>query len=161
ARSCQTCTSRTPNATRKTIASSPAVGLGTSVSVATGLREDNGVMLPVVSMSTLNRGGRGNRRQRFSLRVLRSLGLNVGAFLAVATAATAQPRLTFNKDIAPIVWTRCATCHRPGEIGPFDLITYDDVRRHATQIAAVTARRVMPPWKPAPDRGSFQNERRL
>src|SRR5437762_938201 len=76
----------------------------------------------------------------------------------------ADPRVgppTFNKDIAPIVWARCATCHRPGEIGPFSLITYDDVRRHATQIAAVTARRVMPPWKPAPGRGSFQNERRL
>src|SRR5438105_4014472 len=76
----------------------------------------------------------------------------------------ADPRvgpLTFTKDIAPIVWARCATCHRPGEIGPFSLITYDDVRRHATQIAAVTARRVMPPWKPAPGRGSFQNERRL
>src|SRR5438105_2732841 len=75
--------------------------------------------------------------------------------------ASAQSRLTFTKDIAPIVWARCATCHRPGEIGPFSLITYDDVRRHATQIAAVTARRVMPPWKPAPGRGSFQNERRL
>jgi len=70
-------------------------------------------------------------------------------------------RLTFNKDIAPIVWARCATCHRPGEIGPFSLITYDDVRRHTTQIAAVTARRVMPPWKPAAGRESFQNERRL
>src|SRR5438876_4093151 len=76
----------------------------------------------------------------------------------------ADPRvgpLTFTKDIAPIVWARCATCHRPREIGPFSLITYDDVRRHATQIAALTARRVMPPWKPAPGRGSFQNERRL
>src|SRR5262245_13038309 len=69
--------------------------------------------------------------------------------------------LTFNKDIAPVVWAGCATCHRPGEIGPFSLITYDDVRRHATQIAAVTARRAMPPWKPAPGRGAFQNERRL
>jgi tetratricopeptide (TPR) repeat protein len=68
---------------------------------------------------------------------------------------------TFNKDIASIVWARCATCHRPGEIGPFNLITYDDVRRRAMQIAAVTARRVMPPWKPRPGAGSFQNERRL
>jgi tetratricopeptide (TPR) repeat protein len=76
----------------------------------------------------------------------------------------ADPRAgppTFTKDIAPIVWTRCAPCHRPGEIGPFSLITYDDVRRHATQIAAVTARRAMPPWKPLPGRGEFQNERRL
>src|SRR3954468_17834199 len=73
----------------------------------------------------------------------------------------AQPRPTFTKDIAPIVWSRCASCHRPGEIGPFSLITYEDVRRHATQIADVTARRVMPPWKPIAGKGDFQSERRL
>src|SRR5438552_12787847 len=111
-------------------------------------------------MSTFNRGARGGRRERSALRALRPLRLCL--FAIVASPAAAQPPpLTFTKDIAPVVWARCATCHRPGEIGPFSLITYDDVRRHATQIAAVTARRVMPPWKPAPGRGSFQNERRL
>jgi len=69
--------------------------------------------------------------------------------------------LTFNKDIAPIVWHRCATCHRPGAVGPFSLLTYDDVRARAAQIAAVTARRIMPPWKPEPGKGEFQDERRL
>ena len=69
--------------------------------------------------------------------------------------------LTFTKDIAPIIWTRCASCHRPGEIGPFSLITYDDVRRRATQIAAVTAKGIMPPWKPEAGKGEFQDERRL
>jgi Tfp pilus assembly protein PilF len=102
------------------------------------------------------------------LRVLRASLL--AAALLWPRAAVAQPAAetsmqpaapTFTKDIAPIVWARCATCHRPGEIGPFSLITYDDVRRHATQIASVTARRVMPPWKPLPGRGEFQNERRL
>ena len=76
-------------------------------------------------------------------------------------AASVQSRLTFTRDIAPIVWARCATCHRPGEIGPFNLLTYDDVKRRATQIAAVTKRRVMPPWKPEPGKGEFQNARRL
>jgi tetratricopeptide (TPR) repeat protein/cytochrome c551/c552 len=73
----------------------------------------------------------------------------------------AHAQLTFTKDIAPIISSRCATCHQPGEIGPFSLITYDDVRRHAAQIATVTARRIMPPWKPVPGKGDFQNERRL
>ncbi len=77
------------------------------------------------------------------------------------SAAAAQGQLTFNRDIAPIVWARCAACHRPGEIGPFSLITYDDVRRHAAQIADLTARRIMPPWKPAAGKGEFQSERRL
>lgn len=80
--------------------------------------------------------------------------------LGQGQAAAADTPPTFNKDIAPIVWTRCASCHRPGEIGPFSLLTYDDVRKRATQIAAVTARGVMPPWKPK-DEGVFENERRL
>jgi tetratricopeptide (TPR) repeat protein len=106
-----------------------------------------------------NRGDRKDRRENISQRTVRALRF----FLAVVfwpSLAPAQP-LTFTKDIAPVVWTRCATCHRPGEIGPFSLITYEDVKRHATQIAAVTARRLMPPWKPVPGKGDFQNERRL
>jgi len=77
---------------------------------------------------------------------------------AVLAAAVA---LSFNRDIAPIVWARCATCHRAGEIGPFSLVTFDDVKRRATQIAEVTSRRVMPPWKPRPGQGEFESERRL
>src|SRR5689334_143558 len=86
----------------------------------------------------------------------------IALLLRPGAATTAQtPSPTFTGDVAAIVWARCATCHRPGEIGPFSLITYDDVRRHATQIASVTARRAMPPWKPLPGRGEFQDERRL
>ncbi|MCU1384603.1 MAG: Tetratricopeptide 2 repeat protein [Acidobacteria bacterium] len=83
------------------------------------------------------------------------------AVLLWPAVASAQTPLTFTKDIAPIIWSRCASCHRPGEIGPFSLLTYEDVRRHAAQIAAVTARRIMPPWKPVAGKGTFQNERRL
>jgi tetratricopeptide (TPR) repeat protein len=101
-------------------------------------------------------------KARRKLFVQRSLRVFASSWLiCTASIATAQPRLTFTKDIAPIVWSRCATCHRPGEIGPFNLLTYDDVKRRATQIAAVTSRRVMPPWKPEPGKGEFQNERRL
>jgi tetratricopeptide (TPR) repeat protein len=82
-------------------------------------------------------------------------------FCLIPTVASAQSPLTFNKDIAPIVWTRCAPCHRPGEIGPFNLLTYDDVRRRAAQIRAVTAKGLMPPWKPEKGMGAFQDERRL
>jgi len=77
------------------------------------------------------------------------------------SSVRAQPRLTFTKDIAPIVWTRCASCHRPGAIGPFSLLTYDDVKRRATLIADVTSRRLMPPWKPLPGKGEFEGARRL
>jgi tetratricopeptide (TPR) repeat protein/mono/diheme cytochrome c family protein len=112
-------------------------------------------------MSTFDRGGRGDRRDAGSLRFPGGLRFAVVLIAATAATAAAQSRPTFTKDIAPIVWTRCATCHRPGEIGPFSLLTYDDVRQRATLVAAVTARRIMPPWKPEPGKGEFQDERAL
>src|SRR3954462_13623396 len=69
--------------------------------------------------------------------------------------------VTFNRDIAPIVYAHCATCHRPGQIGPFSLLTYRDARQHAEQIGLVTARRLMPPWKPLPGSGEFVDDRSL
>jgi thiol-disulfide isomerase/thioredoxin len=71
------------------------------------------------------------------------------------------PTPTFNKDIAPILYRHCATCHRPGEVAPFSLLTYDDAAKRAALVAAVTQKRIMPPWKPEPGYGLFANERRL
>src|SRR5262252_134117 len=69
--------------------------------------------------------------------------------------------LTFFRDIAPIVRRNCAPCHKPGEAAPFPLLTYEDIKRHAQQIADVTRRRYMPPWLPEAGVGSFVEERRL
>jgi Flp pilus assembly protein TadD/mono/diheme cytochrome c family protein len=80
---------------------------------------------------------------------------------APSSPATPGRHLTFNKDIAPIVWKNCAPCHRPEESGPFNLLTYEDVRSHARQIVTVTASRFMPPWLPSPGYGDFVGERRL
>jgi Copper type II ascorbate-dependent monooxygenase, C-terminal domain len=68
---------------------------------------------------------------------------------------------TFNRDIAPILWKNCAGCHRPGEIGPFSLLTYRDAAKRADFLAGVTESRRMPPWKPEPGFGSFHDEHRL
>jgi tetratricopeptide (TPR) repeat protein len=68
---------------------------------------------------------------------------------------------TFNRDIAPLVWQRCAGCHRPGEVAPFSLIEYDEVRSRLRQIVDVTQRGAMPPWLPEPGYGAFAGERRL
>jgi Flp pilus assembly protein TadD len=73
----------------------------------------------------------------------------------------ASPRLTFTRDIAPLLYQHCVICHRPGEIGPFNLIGYRDVRQHLTQIADVTRRRVMPPWQPDIGIGDFVDARVL
>ena len=81
------------------------------------------------------------------------------ASLAAAATTTATP--TFNKDIAPILYRNCATCHRPGEVAPFSLLTYADAAKKAGLLVTVTEKRVMPPWKAEPGYGSFANERRL
>ena len=71
-----------------------------------------------------------------------------------------KSKLTFAKNIAPIVLGKCASCHRPGEVAPFSLLNYEDVSKRAKQITTVTASRSMPPWK-ADSHGEFVNERRL
>src|SRR5919204_5104134 len=79
----------------------------------------------------------------------------------IPAVVAATLAVTFNKDIAPIIWKRCASCHRPGQSAPFSLLTYADVKQRATLIGAVTARRIMPPWKPEADKGEFEDPRRL
>ena len=85
------------------------------------------------------------------------------AYLAGGPHLSAQSAaaVTFTRDIAPIVFAHCSACHRPGGGAPFDLITYDDVRQRAAQIAAATKSRHMPPWKPEPGYGTFAGARRL
>lgn len=74
---------------------------------------------------------------------------------------TASAGLTFNRDIAPLIHRHCSHCHRPGAVAPFALLTYADVRQHASQMDVVLQRRLMPPWKPEPNFGEFANEQRL
>jgi tetratricopeptide (TPR) repeat protein len=77
------------------------------------------------------------------------------------SATDADFQLTFNHDIAPIIFRSCSTCHHPGEAGPFPLLTYSDVKKHARQIADVTLARTMPPWLPEPQELKFADELRL
>jgi Flp pilus assembly protein TadD len=77
------------------------------------------------------------------------------------TLTAPNSRLTFTKDVAPIVFARCSSCHRPGGPAPFNLLSYGDVSAHAAQIASAVKNRVMPPWKPEPGFGEFVGERRL
>ena len=77
-----------------------------------------------------------------------------------APAAELQP-VTFNRDIAPLLFAHCSGCHRPGQSGPFSLLTYADGRKRAKQLSEVTARRYMPPWLPEGDPGEFLGDRRL
>jgi hypothetical protein len=77
----------------------------------------------------------------------------------VVPSASAVP--TFTKDVAPILYEHCTTCHRPGEIAPMSLLTYEEARPWARSIQnQITAGR-MPPWHADAPAGTFENERRL
>src|SRR5260370_1129736 len=83
----------------------------------------------------------------------------MGVLLYLALAV-AQP-VTFTRDIAPILYANCISCHRSGEVAPFPLLTYADTAKRASLIAKVTASRYMPPWKPDPGYGEFAGARGL
>jgi hypothetical protein len=85
----------------------------------------------------------------------------MACFSANGAEGTANASVTFNKDIAPIVFKNCSSCHHTGEVAPFELLSFDDVRRRGKQIARVTGKRVMPPWKAEPGYGEFHDARRL
>ena len=78
-----------------------------------------------------------------------------------ATSEEGGPPITFRKDVAPIVYEHCVPCHHPGGAGPFSLIGYEEVRKHARDIVKVTGRRYMPPWPPERGDVRFVGERGL
>ena len=68
---------------------------------------------------------------------------------------------TFSKDVAPILYKNCATCHRPGEIAPMSLLTYAEARPWAKSIRDEVSDGTMPPWHADPKHGKFANDRSL
>lgn len=95
---------------------------------------------------------------RFGLRALACLIASVPVAVQAGRGANA---VTYHGQIEPIVLQDCAPCHRPGESGPFSLLTYEDARKRAAQIVKVTSSRYMPPWLPEAGYGQFKEERRL
>ena len=77
----------------------------------------------------------------------------------VATSAAAAP--TFYKDVLPVLQKNCQACHRPGEVAPMSLLTYEQTRPWARAIKNAVATKQMPPWFADPAYGHFANERRL
>src|SRR5262245_34942672 len=77
-----------------------------------------------------------------------------------APAAASRPP-TFSRDVAPVLYERCAPCHRPGQSAPFSLLQYADVRPRAAAVAKATATRYMPPWLPDPGQPAMVGERVL
>jgi hypothetical protein len=74
--------------------------------------------------------------------------------LAVCFVASGAPEVTFHKDVEPILQKSCQECHRPGEIGPMALLTYEQARPWAKAIKAAVLEKKMPPWPADPHYGS-------
>ena len=85
-----------------------------------------------------------------------SASVPIALVLAVAWVARAANPPTFARDVAPIVYAKCAPCHRPGEAAPFSLLTYEDVQKRGAQIASATRSGYMPPWLPEAGYGEFR-----
>src|SRR6185295_2492202 len=69
--------------------------------------------------------------------------------------------VTYAREIAPILQNRCQECHRPGQIGPMPLMTYEDASSWSLMIREVVLDQRMPPWHADPKHGKFSNDRRL
>ena len=91
---------------------------------------------------------------------MRLLSLFVGS-VAVVSAATAPPQVTFYKDVLPVLQKNCQTCHRPGEAAPMAFLSYDGTRPWAKAIKAAVLTKKMPPWDADPHYGTFSNDRSL
>lgn len=98
---------------------------------------------------------------------LAAVAVLLAASIYLFTDRTPEPlpavtaTVTFNRDIAPILFRNCVVCHRPGESAPFSLLEYTQAKKRAGLIAALTASRFMPPWLPARGEVAFLGERGL
>jgi mono/diheme cytochrome c family protein len=78
-----------------------------------------------------------------------------------SSAAAPASQVTFYRDVLPILQSNCQSCHRPGEVAPMSLLTYEQSRPYAKAIKEKVLARKMPPWFADPRYGHFANARTL
>ncbi len=77
-------------------------------------------------------------------------------------AATTGDAPTYHRDVLPVLQRNCQECHRSGAVGPFELLTYDQARKRAADLATVTDHKTMPPWPASTSEGGpFRDARKL
>jgi hypothetical protein len=89
------------------------------------------------------------------------VGVVAAVTLAFAAGEARAQTPTFSKDVAPILYKHCTTCHRPGEIAPMSLLTYEQSRPWARAIRDNVRNDVMPPWHADPAHGKWANDRSM
>lgn len=84
-----------------------------------------------------------------------------GCLIGKPRESAIKGEVTYAKHVAPILQKRCQECHRPGQVGPMSLLTYDKAVSWSDTIAEVVREERMPPWHADPRHGKFAGERRL
>lgn len=85
----------------------------------------------------------------------------LSGMVVAASVASAEQQPTFTKHVVPILQKRCQGCHRPGDIAPMSLLSYQETRPWAESIRENVLKGAMPPWHADPQHGVFSNDRRL
>jgi hypothetical protein len=97
-------------------------------------------------------------------RVIAAIGGVSGILLLMSSQPAAQSGKaapTYNREVAPIINRSCSECHRPEQVAPMSLLSYQEVRPWARAIKAKVVAREMPPWHADPKHGKFKNDRSL
>ncbi len=113
-------------------------------------RETSVIACPIDRAAPRNSSGPARRIDPALAEIRRSRAkpVNVGA-------------VTYAEHVAPILQSRCQSCHSPGEAAPFALRSLEDAKRWGQSIAEVVDQGLMPPWHADPDYGHFANDRSL
>ncbi len=93
--------------------------------------------------------------------MIKHLGIIIRAAVLLPAVLPADAQVTFNRDVAPVLYRHCTSCHRAGEIAPMALVSYEDARPWAKSIRDKVSDGAMPPWHADPAHGKFRNDRRL
>src|SRR5262249_19216218 len=95
-------------------------------------------------------------------RFLRFLALvavaSLPAAAATQTVSGETDKVTFNKDVLPILQRNCQTCHRPGEVAPMSFLSYESTRPWAKAIKQAVLTKKMQPWFGDPRYDNFRND---
>ncbi len=84
-----------------------------------------------------------------------------GCFIERVVAPKADGSITFSKDVSRVLQKNCQECHRPGQVAPMPLLTYEDAVAWSDSVREVVQQKRMPPWLADPHFGKFQNDRSL
>ena len=85
----------------------------------------------------------------------------VGCLITFEKKPTESSNVTYCKQVAPILFEHCVDCHRPNEIGPFDISNYDELRGWSEMIVEVIEQKRMPPWHADEGKIEFKNARHM